>query len=134
MEAALTAALLASSGLTAVFGNRINWEQLPDREAVPALILHPIPSGADTYVQAGRVPMTETVIQFDCWASTKAAALAGREALIAFLAPLAAGPPPLQAWIERRHSAWQPAPSPGADRATNLSRASLDVRFVHTES
>jgi hypothetical protein len=134
METALTAALLASSGLTTLLGGasaaRIHWDKLPSPEALPSLILHAMPSAADDYVMAGRTPTTEQWVQCDCWATTKLAAIGVRDALVAVCDGLVA--PPLQAFIERRHAAWDRAQGADAAGGVDLYRVSLDVRVWHT--
>lgn len=133
MEALLTAALTADAGLAALVDDRVNWHRLPDRKALPAVILHDVGAQQPERLLSGqRVGLTPYLLQMDCWAGTLAQAIAVQAALVAVLDTLI--PAPLQAQIERRHGAWEPAPGPGADRAADLFRRSLDVRLWHTET
>lgn len=73
MEEALPKYLLASSGLTALIGQRIDWAARPQASALPALVLHMI-SGAPEYDDDGEVGLFTARIQFDCWGATYLAA------------------------------------------------------------
>lgn len=137
MEELLTAALLASASVTALVGGtdapRIYWKKLPSADALPALILHEIPSSSPDYTMGGRSALTAYAVQIDCWGGTMAEALALRRAVEAWegpLRPLRA--PPLQVFVTRHHAGWDPATGPDASRSTDLYRASVDLDAWHT--
>lgn len=133
MEAALTAHLLATAGVTSLLGGqadtRIYWDGLPQNDALPALILRKIYTGRFRTLKA-RIQNTENRIQLDCWAATRAEAIALREAVILALDELTE--PPLQAALNDDPPDFhEPATGPDGARATALYRASLDVQLWH---
>lgn len=67
MEAALVAKLLASSGVTALTGARINWLRRPQAEALPAIVLQLV-DGVPDYLLDGSYSLTESRVQMDAWA------------------------------------------------------------------
>lgn len=79
MEAALIAELLATSGITTLTGQRINWVRRPQGETIPAgkgsLVLHRI-DGAPSYHLTGPSGLVESRVQADCWALSYGAAKA----------------------------------------------------------
>lgn len=66
MEAALIAQLLATTGITALVGNRINWARRPQGSALPAIVLHRI-DGSPDYHLTGSSGLVESRVQVDCW-------------------------------------------------------------------
>lgn len=130
MEAALRNALLAAPALIALVGGeaapRIHWSRLPERKALPALILHQVGSGPVQHTQKGRVPTQDHVVQFDCWAGSSVEAIALREALLAVLDDLKTRP--LMVFSESFYTDWSPAPGPDPKNASEMFRASLDAR------
>lgn len=134
MEAALTAHLLAWSALVAAVttsdGVQINWDKLPERESVPALILHDLAFGGPLYTMRGRSRVEGRGVQFDCWAQTKAEAIALRGLLLPALDALFDRP--LQVFVQRFHGSWDAGAAPDVNRSTDLYRASLDGQVWFT--
>lgn len=129
MEELLTAALMASTALTGLVGDRVHWKKLPDRAALPSVILHRY--GAERVnTLAGRSPTTGWRVQFDCWAGTDEAAGAVRDAVLAVLDELTEAP--LQVVLNADPpDYWSPGEGPDADRSTDLYRQSLDAQVWH---
>lgn len=73
MEPALLAKLLASSGVTALVGARINWARRPQGEPLPAIVLHRIDGTPDVH-HGGPSGLIESRVQVDCWAGSYKAA------------------------------------------------------------
>lgn len=135
MEAALRALLLADAALAALIGGpsapRITWNKRPAGKPLPAIVLNGPWSSGRAYHLGGRDPQGRFWTQMDCFAGTQAEAIAVRDALVAVVDTLTTEP--LQAFeILRDHASWDTAPGPDAARSTDLYRASLDVRVVHT--
>ena len=129
MEDDLTAALLASAGLTALVGENIHWKRTPDRAALPSINMHRISVGR-TSTLSGLSPTTGTRVQFDCWAGTDAGAGAVRDALLEVLKRL--NEAPLQvAILDDPPDYWTPGEGPDGDRSTDLYRQSLECRVWH---
>lgn len=86
MEAALLAKLLATAGVTALVGQRINWSRRVQAEPLPAIVLHVIDRIPDVH-HGGRSGILESRVQCDCWGasfgSAKAAARAVENAITA---------------------------------------------------
>lgn len=80
MEPALTAQLLAATGLTAVVGQRITWGRRDQGGALPAIVLHRVDGGRD-YHMAGASGLVESRVQADCWGATKKTASQAAAAL-----------------------------------------------------
>lgn len=74
MEEAFIAKLLASSGLTTLVGTRIQWDQRPQGNDLPAVTLSVI-SGAPLYTDEGNVGLSNNRVQIDCWASGSSSAI-----------------------------------------------------------
>jgi hypothetical protein len=68
MEAALTDHLLASAALVALVGPRITWDERPQGDALPAVVLQWI-DGAPEYSDEGFAGLTAARLQIDCWAT-----------------------------------------------------------------
>lgn len=66
MEEALTAWLLAGTGLTALVGTRITWDDRPQGEALPAITLSFISPGVE-YHHGGASTLAGPRVQCDCW-------------------------------------------------------------------
>jgi len=134
MEELLTAALLGSTSLADLIDGRVGWNRLPVAEAVPAVILHQIPSSGADYTMGGRSRLTAYAVQVDCWAGTLAEALAVRRAVEAWAGPLTAlRAPPLQVFVVRHHTGWDLAKGPDTARAADLYRASADLDVWFTD-
>jgi hypothetical protein len=71
MEEALTAALLASTALVAVVGQRITWGARRQGAGLPAIVLHGIDS-IPTYADDGDAGIDGTLVQINCLASDSA--------------------------------------------------------------
>lgn len=84
MEEQLRARLLATAGVTALVGQRINWGAHPQGEAFPALVLTVI-SGAEGYTLTGRDGLLQGRVQVDCYAATYGAAKVLSRAVVASL-------------------------------------------------
>lgn len=69
MKAALTAFLLADTGLAAVIADRIDWNERPQGEALPAMGLTRVSPGI-TYQHAGPIDLERARVQADCWGTT----------------------------------------------------------------
>lgn len=68
MEAALSDYLLASSALVALVGNRITWDERPQGDSLPSVVLQWI-DGVPEYSDEGRAGLTTARLQIDCWAT-----------------------------------------------------------------
>lgn len=66
MEEDLVARLLANTALVALVGDRINWIDRPEGDALPSVTLQVITSG-DAYTYEGRVRFVNSRVQTDCW-------------------------------------------------------------------
>ncbi|RZJ44972.1 MAG: DUF3168 domain-containing protein [Brevundimonas sp.] len=84
MEAALIAELLATTNLTALVGQRINWLRRSQGAALPAVVLHRIDGTPDYHLTAAS-GLVESRIQADCWGRTLAESLAVANAVEAAL-------------------------------------------------
>lgn len=71
MEEALTAHLLASSGLTALVGDRIDWARRPQGKRLPAVVLFVV-DALPAYTMQGPTSLVSSRIQVDCWGETYA--------------------------------------------------------------
>lgn len=133
MEEALRDALVADTALTALVGGatrpRIHWDRLPERKSVPALILHQVASDPVAHTYKGRVPTQAWLVQLDAWAGTRAEAIALRDAALAALDGMKT--PPVMAFPEGFHSAWESAPGPDRQNASEIFRASIDAKVWH---
>jgi hypothetical protein len=74
-EANVISYLLADAPLTALVGNRIFPESMPQGVAMPALVVATV-SGAPLYADDGEVGLTQTRMQMACYANTYSAAKA----------------------------------------------------------
>jgi hypothetical protein len=68
MEEALTKHLLASTAVTAMVGDRITWDERPQGDSLPSLVLQVI-DGAPEYSDEGSARLTTLRVQIDCWAT-----------------------------------------------------------------
>ncbi|KFG90734.1 hypothetical protein BV98_001446 [Sphingobium herbicidovorans NBRC 16415] len=84
MEADLIARLLADAGLAALIGNRVTPVSRVQGEALPALTLTKVAPGR-AYTFSGADGTHGTLMQFDAWALSAAAAKAVATALTAIL-------------------------------------------------
>lgn len=88
METQLRARLKADSAVAAIVGTRINWGVRPQGEAYPSLVLTLVSDGRPQSM-GGLIECRETLVQFDCYGTTRAQAAALREAVIAAITPAA---------------------------------------------
>ena len=86
MEAALRTRLKNASAVTAIVGNRIDWDVRPQATALPALVLETVIGNNPQHMQ-GYTGFTDTVVQFNCFAKSKKAAVELREAVQAAIVP-----------------------------------------------
>jgi len=70
MEEALTAHLLASTVLADMVGSRITWDERPQGEALPAVVLNLIDSIPE-YSDEGIAGLSTARVQIDCWAAKR---------------------------------------------------------------
>lgn len=75
MEASLIAKLLATAGVTALVGQRINWSRRPQGQALPAIVLTRV-SGLPDVHHAGASGLVESRVQVDCWGASYGSAKA----------------------------------------------------------
>lgn len=122
MEEALSAFLLASAGLSALVGTRVDWSRRPQAGALPSIILHQI-SAPRTYTMTGRDALMGQLVQIDCWGVSFKSA---KDTARAVAAVLETPPPPeIRAFfIENERTDLDPGESGSID----LYRTSLDVR------
>ena len=80
MQTKLANLLLAHAPLSALVGNRILWDTLPQGSAQPSIVMFVI-SGVTDYTMAGESGYVMTRVQFDCRGKTAASARAVAEAL-----------------------------------------------------
>lgn len=80
MEAALIARLLATAGVTALVGQRINWKRRPQGSSLPAVVLHVISRIPDV-THGGRSGLLVSRVQADCIGSTFGSAKAVARAI-----------------------------------------------------
>lgn len=131
MEAALIAELLATAGITALSGTRINWSRRPQGETIPkdksSVVLHRI-DGAPDYHLGGPSGLVESRIQADCWATSYGAAKAMARAIEAKVsaARFTRGSIRFDAIliVDERDSTFD-------ESATGLFRTSLDLQVHH---
>jgi hypothetical protein len=86
METALRTRLKNDAGVSALVGTRIDWSVRPQGSITPCVVLTMIADNRDQHFQ-GFAGFRSTRIQIDCYAATKAAAVALREAVIAAVVP-----------------------------------------------
>lgn len=85
MEAALLAKLLATAGVTALVGTRVNWSRRPQAEVLPALVLNKIDGIPDVH-HGGNSGLVVSRVQADCWGATYGSAKALANAVKAITA------------------------------------------------
>jgi len=86
METALRARLKNDAGVSALAGSRIDWSMRPQGTSSPCVVLTTIFDERDQHFQ-GFASYRSTRVQIDCYAATKAVAVALREAVIAAVVP-----------------------------------------------
>jgi len=84
MEQSFRAILLASSGVAALVGTRINWGAHPQGQPLPAVVLTGI-SENDTHHMTGPTRLYEARVQVDCYADTYSGAKALSRAILTVL-------------------------------------------------
>lgn len=125
MEEDLRALLLASSGVTALVGTRINWGEHPQGQPLPGLVLNVISDPGD-HTLDGPTGDGRARVQADVWALTYAQAVAGGRAVRAALDGHSGGRFRAILFADRRTT----RNTGGADEPY---RDSLDF-FVHTHN
>lgn len=80
MQSKLANLLLAYAPLSALVGNRIQWDTLPQGSAQPSIVMYVV-SGVTDYTMSGESGYVMTRVQFDCRGTTAASARAVAEAL-----------------------------------------------------
>lgn len=75
MESALVAKLLATAGVTALVGQRVNWSRRPQGAALPAIVLHLIDGAPDIH-HGGASGLRVSRVQMDAWAASYGSAKA----------------------------------------------------------
>lgn len=80
MQTVLANLLLAHDPLAALIGNRVYWDELPQGQPHPAIVMHLV-FGAPSYHMAGPSGLVESRVQFDCRGGTSAEARAVADAL-----------------------------------------------------
>lgn len=91
MEEELTAWLLGGTALAALIGGRINWDERPQLEILPAVTLQEISAPVE-YHHGGRTDLQRVRVQADIWAATATQALAIKRALVARIEALQTSP------------------------------------------
>ena len=85
MEQGLRQRLLDDPAVATIVGTRVDWDVRPQRSAYPAIVLETI-EGRRTQHMAGFNTFRATAVQASCFATSKAQAVAMREAVIAAIA------------------------------------------------
>lgn len=88
MKAALTARLLADSGLSAVIDDHVSWGVRPQGEALPGIVLNQVTAGR-RYNHSGFDGLTAPRLQVDCYASTQLQAQQVGDLVVAAIEPAA---------------------------------------------
>ncbi|MDZ7906335.1 MAG: DUF3168 domain-containing protein [Cypionkella sp.] len=120
MEEAFRARLLASSGVTALCGTRIDWGSRAQGALLPAIALHGI-SGAENYHLKGPDGLLQARVQVDCWAMSYGSAKALSRAVLASLSGYRGGN-----FRGVFHEATRDDRESGTNEATRPFRTSLD--------
>ena len=81
MEDALTSYLLGQTALTTLVGQRITWDERPQLEALPSVILT-VASAPIDYHHGGRANLQRARVQADVWGIRPSQVLAIKRALI----------------------------------------------------
>lgn len=119
------ARLLASAGVTALVGSRVNWATRPQAETLPAVALHLIDGGDDNRLD-GAAGLIQSRVQADCWGSTfkqaKQTARAVKNALRAYRGGIFRG-----IRIDSERSTFEDG------EAASFHRTSLDLLVWHAE-
>lgn len=84
MEEQFRAILLASSGVTALVGTRINWGAIPQGSSMPAIVLNTI-SQNNGHTMQGPDGLQEARVQVDIYGTTYGATKALSRAVLAAL-------------------------------------------------
>lgn len=81
MEDALTSYLLGQTALTTLVGQRITWDERPQLESLPAVILT-VASATVDYHHGGRSNLQRARVQADVWGASAAQVVTVKRALI----------------------------------------------------
>lgn len=84
MEEELRTIMLASASVTAITGSRINWGEIPQGSAMPAIVLTTI-SANNGHTMASPDRLQESRVQVDCYGMTYGATKALSRAVLAAL-------------------------------------------------
>lgn len=125
-EAALIARVRTDSGVTAIIGNRSNWDERPQASGLPALTFQTVTDERAQHLK-GYAGMQEVTVQADIWAATSVQRRAAREAVIAALVP----PTVVDGISFRRAEVTARAGSEKQGEQT-IYRASLDFTFRYS--
>jgi hypothetical protein len=68
MEETLISVMLADSGITALVGNRIHWDNRPQGSGDPAIVMHNLGGSVDYHME-GSSRLREARIQIECWSN-----------------------------------------------------------------
>lgn len=88
METQLRTRLLNALPAAAIVGSKVHWGVRPQGEAYPSLVLT-IVSGDRPQHMDGNIDARSTIVQFDCYGTTRAQSVALREAVINAIVPAA---------------------------------------------
>lgn len=86
METQIRTRLLNASPVSAIVGTKVSWGVRPQGEAYPSLVLT-IVSGDRPQHMDGLIDARATIVQFDCYGTTRAQSVALRESVIAAILP-----------------------------------------------
>lgn len=129
MQEALTQYLLASTGLTAIVGQRITWNTRGQGAPLPAITLHTI-DDLPGYVMSGPDGLASARIQIDCWGQSYAnARLAARhvKARLSGMDVTVAGESLRGGFFEGDRESFE-----RSDSGESVYRVSLDVIVWHS--
>ena len=131
MQTDFIALLLASPGISALCGSRINWRKRPQGEAVPAIVLFLI-SQTGEYVYRGASSLKFARVQCDLYAETYGEALALEKVFVAVVDRYRGkfGNTVFNGiFLDNRRE----GDDPGKNDAAQLFRVSIDLLIKHKE-
>ena len=130
MEDLLTSALLGSTALTDLVGDRVHWDRQDDDAGLPNVTLHRLHTRRD-YTLKRRDPVTRHRVQIDCDGATGEEAGRVRDLVVTVLDGLRTKP--LQAMLnDDPPSSWEHPEGADVQRSEAIHRESLDVAVWHT--
>jgi hypothetical protein len=126
MEEALVSHLLATAGLSALVGARINWGVRPQGQSLPALVLQVVSAPRD-YTMTRRDPVTGYLVQIDVWAGAYATAKQVSRQVLVAMDDLTT--PPFQgAFLDNERDTFEAGDAPQGSAPTDFHRVSMDYR------